>query len=128
MKSFLRGLGFLALSLIVGELVKRLLSSRVGSATAHRLGRPELATIEGAASVSKEARKAVGLVKSLTGSPRPIKETVLSIERAPGWVGMARDASEMLLSAGALLRVAAEFVGEDGKLQKKVARGSANTG
>src|SRR4051812_8991751 len=102
MKNFLRGLGFLAISLVVGEVIKRLLTSRFGEAAAGKLGRPELATHAGAASVSKEARRAVGLVKTLTG-PRPQDRAKAVVEdRQPGWVGLARDASEMLLAAGAV--------------------------
>ena len=121
MKTFLRGLGFLALSLIVGELVKRLLASRVGTAAASKLGHPELATLEGAASLSKEAKRAVALVKTLTGpKPAVLERPVVAVPRAPGWLGLARDASEMLLAAGAFLKVAADFAGEDDKLQQRI--------
>jgi hypothetical protein len=122
MKNFLRGLGFLAISLIVGEVIKRLLTSRVGEAAAGKLGHPEFATLEGAASVSKEAKRAVGLVKTLTGPKPKVVEPAVVEDRQPGWVGLARDASEMLLAAGALLKVASDFVGEDRKLRKRITR------
>ena len=124
MKRFLRWVGFLALSVVIGELIKRLLASQVGSAAATKLGHPELATLEGAASLGKEARRAVGLVKTLTGPKPAVVEQPVAVPRSPGWVGLARDASEMLLAAGAFLKVAADFVGEDDKLQRKI-RGTA---
>jgi hypothetical protein len=121
MKRFLRWVGFLALSIVIGELAKRVLASRAGSAAATKLGRPELATLEGAASLGKEARRAVGLVKTLTGpKPAVVERPLVAVPRTAGWLGLARDASEMLLAAGALMKVAADFAGEDEKLQKKI--------
>ncbi len=55
MKNLLRGLIFFALSLVLGEVVRRLLVSRLGEALVTRLGRAELATAEGASAASKEA-------------------------------------------------------------------------
>ena len=127
MRNFLRGLGFLAISIVVGEVVKRVLSSRIGMSAADKLGRPELATLEGAASVSKEAKRAVGLVKTLTGPRLKTEVRPVVVERVPGWVGLARDASEMLLAAGALMKVAADFVGEDDKLQNKIKLGNTSS-
>jgi hypothetical protein len=126
MKNFLRGLGFLALSLVVGELVKRVITSPVGKAAADKIGRPELATLDGAASVGREARRAVGLVRTLTAPKSPSVELPVAAEREAEWVGLARDASEMLLAAGALLKVASDFVSEDTKLVKRIARGKAS--
>lgn len=127
MRNFLRGLGFLALSLIVGELVKRFLSSRIGTAAVGKLGRPELATLEGAASVSREAKRAVGLIKTITGPKLPIESRPVVVARAPGWVGLARDASEMLLAAGALMKVASDFVADDENLQQKIKIGKTGS-
>ena len=70
-----------------------------------------------------EAKRAVALVKTLTGPKPGIVERPVKPDRPPGWVGLARDASEMLLAAGALLKVASDYIGEDDKLQKAVTRG-----
>ena len=126
MKNFLRGLGFFALSLVVAEVVKRVVTSPVGKAAAEKIGRPDLATIDGATSVGREAKRVVGLVRSVTAPRAATEERLVAPEAEPGWVGLARDASEMLLAAGALLKVASEFVAEDKKLKKRVARASAS--
>ena len=120
MMNFLRTLGFFAISIIVGELVRRVLSSRVGAAAVGKIGHPELATLEGAASVSKEAKRVVGFVKTATAPKTAKLDEPVALPRSPGWVGLALDSSEMLLAAGALLKVAADFVGEDEKLQKRI--------
>jgi hypothetical protein len=122
MQGILRAVGFLALSLIVGEIVKRLLTSRVGEATMTKLGRPEMATLEGATAASKEAKKAVGMVKSLTAPKPPTPPVVALPPSLPTWVTIARDAAEMLLAAGTVLRTASDFVLEDEKLRSRVAR------
>ncbi|HLZ06980.1 MAG TPA: hypothetical protein VKT80_00170 [Chloroflexota bacterium] len=126
MKNFLRGVGFFALSIVVAELVKRVVTSPVGRVAADKIGRPDLATLEGAAAVSREAKRAVGLVRTLTTPRAATVDRPVAQEREPGWVGLASDASEMLLAAGALLRAASEFVAEDKKIEKRVARGRAS--
>src|SRR5947209_6660776 len=101
---FLRGIGFFVVTLLIGEVVRRLLMSRFGGAAASRLGRPELSTYEGASVASKDVKKAVGFARSIVegrASPLPARSEQ---PRQPGWVGTAKDASEMLLAAGAVLK------------------------
>jgi hypothetical protein len=124
-KGFLRAVGFFVASLIVGELVRRLLTSRVGESVAGKLGHPEIATHEGAGTASKEVKRVIGFVRSLVDN----KELPISAPRLappPGWVGIARDASELLLATGAVLRTAADFANEDEQLRRKVGRRTGN--
>src|SRR5207247_180690 len=111
---------FLVGSFVAGELVKRLLTSGPGRGALSRLGRPELATHEGAHAASKEVKRGVGFIRTLVqvqpapaASPAPI---------GPRWVGIARDSAEMLLAAGAVLKTMADFVQEDEKLRRRVDR------
>ena len=120
MLRFLRGLGFFVLSMVVGEVVKRLLTSRMGDATMNKLGQPHLATDKGAAAASREAKRAVGLVKQVTTPKSAMAQPIVPETGQPGWVSLARDSAEMLLAAGAVLKVAADFAGEDKRLQKRV--------
>jgi hypothetical protein len=120
-KGIPRGIVFFALSLVAGEVVRRLLTSRLGASAAERLGRPELATYEGASAASKEVKSAVGFVRTLTES-KPVAPLALTGPRSAGWVGVARDASEMLLAAGALLKTVSDFASEDAKLRSRLAR------
>jgi hypothetical protein len=122
LKNILRGILFLILSLAVGEVVKRLLTTRAGEAAMARIGRPELATMEGAHAAGKEAKRVVGFVRSLTQAKGAAPMKAIQTELMPGWVSVARDASEMLLAAGALIKTAADFAGEDEKLRRRVAR------
>jgi hypothetical protein len=121
MKGILRTVGFFALSLVVGEIVRRLLTSRAGEAVTEKLGHPELATHEGASAAAKEAKRAIGLIKGVVSGEikQPERPNVVA---QPGWVGIARDASELLLAAGAVLKTASDFVSEDEKLRRRVAR------
>jgi hypothetical protein len=121
-KGILRPIFFFGLSLAIGEVVRRLLMSRLGTSTAERLGRPELATYEGANAASKEVKNAVGFVRTLTEGKPLMPPLALTSPRFAGWVGVARDASEMLLAAGALLKTVSEFAGEDAKLRSRLAR------
>jgi hypothetical protein len=119
---FLRGISFFVATLLVGEVVRRFLMSRFGGAAASRLGRPDLATYEGASAASKDVKKAVGYARSIVegrASPLPARSEE---PRQLGWVGTARDASEMLLAAGAVLKTISEFVREDANLRKRVTR------
>jgi hypothetical protein len=120
-KGILRGLAFFAISLAVGEVVRRLLTSRLGTSAAQRLGRPELATHEGASATSKEVKKAVGFVRALIEGKAPAAMPLPARSRSAGWVGVARDASEMLLAAGALLKTVSDFAREDAKLRQRLA-------
>ncbi len=125
MKGFLRAAGFFVASLIVGELIRRLLTSRVGESLAGKLGHPELATHEGAGTASKKVKRAIGFVRSLVDNKeRPIE--VPELGPPPGWVGIARDASELLLATGAVLKTAADFANEDERLRRRVARRAGN--
>lgn len=123
MKNLLRGLAFLIGSFVVGEVVRRLLSSGAGRAVADKLGHPELATMEGASAAGKEAKRAVGFVKSLT-NPAPAPPPSVVRPTGPYWVGIARDSAEMLLVAGSVLKTLADFVSEDEKLRRRVKVGS----
>lgn len=122
MKNILRAVGFLALSLVVGELVKRVLTSRAGESAMTRLGRPELATVAGAHAASKEAKRAVGLVRRITAPKSAEPEEPVVPAGTPRWALVARDAAEMLLAAGTVLRTASDFVHEDQKIKTSVSR------
>jgi hypothetical protein len=124
---FLRGIGFFVATLLIGEVVRRLLMSRLGGAAAERFGRPELATFEGANAASSEVKKAVGIVRSLAGGRAAAETTGPVVPPQTGWVGIARDASEMLLAAGAVLKTISDFVHEDTKLRGRVARAKTKT-
>jgi hypothetical protein len=125
-KGLVRGLGFFAISILVGELVRRVLMSRAGRSATERLGRPELATYEGASAASKEAKKAIGFVRALT-SPKPPAAVEARPDRPAGWVGIARDAAEMLLAAGAVLKTASDFAQEDAKLRRRIGQARGGT-
>jgi hypothetical protein len=114
-------MAFFAISIAVGEVVRRVLMSRIGSSAVERLGRPDLGTYEGASAASKEAKKAVGFVRSLT-TAKPPAALEPTRARPAGWVGIARDAAEMLLAAGALLKTASDFAQEDAKLRRRIGR------
>lgn len=122
MMKLLRGAAFLVISLILGEIVKRVLYSGAGEAVTNRLGRPELSTLEGATEAGKEARRVVGFVRTLTEPKAAAEAPMVVAPRTPGWVGTARDAAELFLAAGALLRTASEFASEDEKLRRKITR------
>lgn len=119
MKNILRGILFFIGSFLVGEVVRRLLTSAIGRTVADRVGHPELATMEGASAASKEVKRAVGFVKTIT-SPPPTPEPDLAASTAPRWVGIARDSAEMLLAAGGILKTLSDFVQEDEKLRRRV--------
>ncbi|HEX5415906.1 MAG TPA: hypothetical protein VFZ25_09585 [Chloroflexota bacterium] len=125
MKGFLRSVGFLIAGLLLGELVQRLLRSGAGKAVTGKIGHPELSTCDGAELAKKDARRTVGLVHGLIQraeqapgipEPRPALPTL------PRWVTLARDAAEMLLAAGGVLKAAADFVQSDEQLRRRIAR------
>ena len=120
LKNIARGIGFLVLSFVVGELVKRLLTSGLGRGLTAKLGHPELATHEAADEASKKAKQAIGIVDSLT-HPKPRPVTKLEAQpRTAGRVRTAQDAAELLLSVGSLLRAVSGFVEEDEKLRRRI--------
>ncbi len=122
MTKLVRGLGFLVLSLIIGEVVKRTLTSGPGRGLLGRVGHPELATLEGADAASKKVRQGIDFVRSLT--PRGQKEAAPR-ERplpVPRWVRIVSDTSEMLLATGGVLKAIADFVREDERLRKRFER------
>ena len=125
MKNLLRALAFLVGSFVAGELIKRLLTSRPGGAVMQRLGRPELATHEGAHAASKEVKRGIGFVRNLLQAPNAPPEAPKAVA-GPRWVGIARDSAEMLLAAGAVLKTMADFVQEDEKLRQRIGRGAAS--
>jgi hypothetical protein len=118
-KGLIRAIAFFVISIVVGEIVRRLLMSGVGRGAVERLGRPDLGTHEGASAASKEAKRAIGFVRSLTSGNPPA--VVPTRSRQSGWVGIAADAAEMLLTAGALLKTASDFAHEDAKLRRRIA-------
>jgi hypothetical protein len=121
MKNILRGILFFVASFLIGELVRRLLTSGLGRSATSKVGHPELATMEGASAASKEVKRAVGFVKNITSpSPPPPPEPVA--RSGPAWVGIARDSAEMLLAAGAVLKTLSDFITEDEKLRLRVER------
>lgn len=118
MKNLLRGIGLMLLSLVIGEIVKKTLTSGPGRALVGRAGHPELATMEGAQEASKKVKQGIELARSLTREeapalPRPRPPT------GPRWVGIVRDASEMLLATGSLLKAVSDFVREDEQLRRR---------
>lgn len=121
MKNFARGIGFLVLSFVVGEIIKKLLTSRPGRAVLGRAGHSELATLEGASEASKKVKQGIDLARSLAREEQPL----VPRERppvGPRWARIARDASEMLLATGGLLKAASDFVHEDEQLRKRFER------
>lgn|GEM_PF-6395020 len=125
MKNILRSVGFLIAGFLIGEVVQRLLRSGPGKSITGSLGHPELSTCDGAEVAKKDARRAVGVVKGIVEQatagpvvqpPRPRAPAV------PGWVLLARDAAEMLLAAGGVLKTAADFVQSDEQLRRRIAR------
>lgn len=119
MKNLLRGILFFVGSFLIGEIVRRLLTSTLGRSVADRVGHPELATMEGASAASKEVKRAVGFVKTIT-SPPPTPEPEPAPANRARWVGIARDSAEMLLAAGGVLKTLSDFVQEDEKLRRRV--------
>lgn len=121
MKNFVRGIGFLVLSLIVGEVIKKLLTSRPGRSVLGRAGHSELATLEGATEASKKVKQGIEFARSLAREEQPL----VSREQppvGPRWARIARDAAEMLLVAGGLLKAVSDFVHEDEQLRKRFER------
>ncbi|HVB97410.1 MAG TPA: hypothetical protein VNG11_06730 [Chloroflexota bacterium] len=121
MKSLLRGIGFFALSIVVGMLVKKVWLSGIGRWVMDRVGHPELASHEMADEASARAKDAVNLVRSLTSSQPPAPPAPRETSAAPQWVRTARDGAEMLLAAGALLKSLSDFVQEDERLRRRLA-------
>src|SRR5213082_836222 len=109
MSNALRGIGFFLATLLVEEVVRRLLMSRFGQGATNRLGRPELATYEGASAAGRNVKKVVGIARTIAGG-RQALEPKPEVTVRPGWVGAARDASEMLLAVGAVLKTFSDFV------------------
>lgn len=107
--------------MLVEEVVRRLLMSRLGQGATNRLGRPELATYEGATAAGRNVKKVVGMARTITDG-RQAREPKPEATERPGWVGAAREASEMLLAVGAVLKALSDFVHEDSKLQRRVGR------
>lgn len=125
MKGFLRSIGFLVAGLLIGEAVQRLLRSGAGKAVSERIGHPELSTCDGAEVAKKDARRAVGIVNGLiqrAESAPGIPEPRPAVPTLPSWVVLARDAAEMLLAAGGVLKAAADFVQSDEQLRRRISR------
>ncbi len=118
MRNIIRGIGFLILSLVVGEVIKRLLTSRAGRAILGRAGHPELATLEGAGEASKKIKQGIELARTLTMEPPPAVSHVQP-PTGPRWARIARDASEMLLATGGLLKAVSDFIHDDEQLRKR---------
>ena len=125
MNAILRSIGFLIAGFLIGEVVQRLLRSGLGKSVTETLGHPELSTCDGAEVAKKDARRALGVVKGIVEqaaegavvpTPRPRATAV------PSWVLLARDAAEMLLAAGGVLKTAADFIQSDEQLRRRIAR------
>ncbi len=122
MTKLLRGLGFLVLSLIIGEVIKRALTSGPGRGLLGRVGHPELATLEGADAASKKIKQGIEFVRSLAS---PKQQEVAPRERPPAgprWLRVVSDASEMLLATGGVLKAVTDFIREDERLRKQFER------
>lgn len=126
-KGLLRALGFLALTIVIGEILKRMLTSGPGRALLGRLGRPELATPEGAEEATKKVKQGIGLVRSLSRKSEKVAAPQEHLSTGPRWVRIVRDAAEMLLGTGALLKAIADFVREDERLRQRLARRRATS-
>lgn len=125
MTKFLRGIGFLVAGILIGEVVQRLLRSSAGKAVTEKIGHPELSTCDGAEMAKKDSRRAVGVVKSLIQRAEEapgIPEQKVVIPEVPRWVILARDAAEMLLAAGGVLKAASEFVQSDEQMRRRISR------
>ena len=122
MKNLLRGLVFFALSLVIGQVIKRALTSGAGRSLLGRLGHPELATLEGAEAATQRVKQGIEVVRSLAPGEQKVESPRVPEPAGPGWVRTARDASEMLLVSGALLKAIADFVREDERLRRRFGR------
>lgn len=125
MNSFLRSIGFLIAGFLVGEAVQRLLRSGAGRAVTDKVGHPELSTCEGAEIAKKDTRRAIGVVKGIVAQAAEVPPPPMSRRPAPAvptWVLLARDAAEMLLAAGGVLKTAADFIQSDEQLRRRIAR------
>jgi len=121
-KGVFRWAGFLILSLVVGEVVKRALTSRPGRSVLGRIGRPEFGTLEGADEASKKVKQGIEFARSLSrGEPKQVVPR-LAHPTGPRWVRVVRDASEMMLATGALLKAISDFVREDEQLRRRFRR------
>jgi len=121
-KNIVRGIAFLALSWLVGTAIKKVLTSSPGRGLLGRLGHAEIGTLEGADAASKKVKQGIELARSLS---RPEQRAGAQVERAPTgprWVRTLRDAAEMLLATGALLKAVSDFVREDERLRKRFGR------
>ncbi len=122
MKNLLRWLAFFAFSLIIGQVIKRALTSGAGRALLGRLGHPELATLEGAEAASRKVKQGIELVRSLAPGEQKVEVPRAAEPAIPGWVRTVTDASEMLLASGALLKAISDFVREDEQLRRRLGR------
>lgn len=121
MKGLLRALGVLALTIVIGEILKRVLTSGLGRALMGRLGHPELATLEGAEEAKKKLKQGIQLVRSLS-RPEPEAAARERPSASSGWLRTVRDAAEMLLATGGLLKAVADFIREDEHLRQRLSR------
>lgn len=122
MKNLLRGIAFFALSLVIGQIIKRALTSGAGRSLLGRVGHPELATLEGAEAASKKVKQGIELVRSLAPGEQKVEVSRVPEPAIPGWVRTVKDASEMLLASGALLKAVSDFVREDEQLRRRLGR------
>jgi len=83
-----------------------------------RAGHSELATLEGATEASKKVKQGIEFARSLTREEQPLVSRGQP-PAGPRWARIARDAAEMLLVAGGLLKAVSDFVHEDEQLRKR---------
>ncbi|MBX6770712.1 MAG: hypothetical protein IRY83_03235 [Chloroflexi bacterium] len=122
MKNLIRGIGFFLLTLAIGEVIKRGLTSRPGRALLGRAGHPELATLEGASEASKKVTHGISSLRSLFRRPSRLAAATERPAAGAAWIRMIRDAAEMLLATGTLLKAIADFAREDERLRERFGR------
>lgn len=122
MKNFLRGIAILILTWLAGEAIKKVLVSGAGRAVLNRVGHPEIATLEGAQEASKKLKQGIDLAQTLTNPPKKAPAPRVTALTGPNWLRTMRDAAELLLATGAMLKAVADFIREDEGLRRRFER------
>ncbi|TAK24755.1 MAG: hypothetical protein EPO26_05970 [Chloroflexota bacterium] len=107
----------LVLPFVIGKALETFLTSRAGRAVANRAGQPEMATEAGIEMakqyVSASAQAATGAVSALRG------ERVTA--RRGGVAAIAEDTAELLLAAGAAVKIVSSFLRDRERLRARAA-------
>lgn len=112
-----RLLFLLVLPFVIGKALEMFLPSRAGRAAASRVGQPELATEAGVEMatqyLSASAQAATGAVSALRG------ERVTA--RRGGAAAITEDTAELLLAAGAAVKIVSSFLRDRERLRARAA-------